>query len=377
MTVPRPSSLDLLATDEEEALRDSLRSLLVARCAPDQVSAVYDGDDAVSGPLWRALAVDMGLAGLLVPEELGGAGGTARDAAVVLAELGRVVAPVPFLTSAVVATLAALPAGDASLLGGLADGSRTAALLVPLTAAAASYVPSVTRTSEGLNGRVPVVAGAIGADVLLVPARTRDGLDAGVELHVLEAGAAGLEVQPVISLDMTRQVADVTLTDVAPVVLLDASRGDDAVRRALLTGAALLASEQVGLAERCLEDTVSYLRQRRQFGRVLAGYQAIKHRLAHLYIEVESARAAAQYAAAAAAEGDADLPVAAEVAAAYCSSVAVRAAEEAVQLHGGLGMTWEHPAHLLLKRAKADQLAFGGWGEHLSRLAELVELPPA
>ena len=367
------SDLVLLSTEDEQALRDSVRALLTSRCTPDRVAAVYDGDDSLNAPLWTSLAVDLGLAGLLVPEELGGAGGSARDAAVVLTELGRVVAPVPFLTSAVLAATALLPSGDRDALGGLAAGTLTAALVTPLSASSESFAASVERTGERLTGRVPVVAGALEADLLLVPVRVADG----VELHAVQAGAAGLTVAPVVSLDMTRQVADVTLEDVDSAVLLGADSGDSAVRRALLVGAALLASEQVGVAERCLEDTVAYLKERRQFNRVLAGYQALKHRLADLYIEVESARAAAQYAAAAAATDDPDLPIAVEVAQAYCSAVAVHAAEECVQLHGGIGMTWEHPAHLYLKRAKADQLAFGTSGEHLARLAELVGLPPA
>ena len=368
--LPPASDLLLLVTEDEQALRDSLRSLLAARCTPDRVAALYDGDDSAREPLWRSVAVDLGLAGLLVPEDRGGAGGSARDAAVVLAELGRVVAPVPFLTSSVLAATALLSAPD-DLVARLASGESTAALLVPLTASATSFVPIVRAETGGLTGQVPVVAGALEADLLVVPVRT----DGGVELHVVEADAAGVTVGPVVSLDMSRPVADVVLDRVASQAVVGAGDGDTAVRRALLLGAALLASEQVGVAERCLEDTVAYLKQRRQFGRVLAGYQALKHRLADLYIEVESARAAAQYAAAAAAADDPDLPLAAEVAQAYCSAVAVRAAEECVQLHGGIGMTWEHPAHLLLKRAKVDQLAFGSTGEHLARLGELVGLP--
>lgn len=369
--LPPASDLPLLVSEEEQALRDSLRSLLAGRCTPDRVAAVYDGDDSVREPLWRSVAVELGLAGLLVPEDRGGAGGTARDAAVVLGELGRAVAPVPFLTSSVVATTALLAADDDELLGRLASGESTAALLVPLTASAVSFAPVVRAGADGLSGRVPVVAGAVEADVLVAPVLA----DGGVELHAVETGAPGVTVSPVVSLDMSRQVADVSLEGAASRVVVAAAAGDAAVRRALLLGAALLASEQVGVAERCVEDTVAYLKQRRQFGRVLAGYQALKHRLADLYIEVESARAAAQYAAAAAAADDPDLPLAAEVAQAYCSVVAVHAAEECIQLHGGIGMTWEHPAHLLLKRAKADQLAFGSTGEHLVRLSELVNLP--
>ena len=375
--LPPASDLDLLAGEDEQSLQETVRSLLAARCTPDRVVAVFDGDDSLRAPLWHSVAVELGLGGLLVPEELGGVGGSARDAAVVLGELGRAVAPVPFLTSAVLAVTAALPSRDEALLSGLGSGEVTAALLVPLTASSGSFGPSVRAEDGGLRGRVPVVAGALEADVLLVPVAVSDEVSDGVELHAVEAGSRGLTVTAVTSLDMTRQVADVTLEGVGSRLLLAGDTGDPAVRRALLVGAALLASEQVGVAQRCLEDTVAYLKQRRQFGRVLAGYQALKHRLADLYIEVESARAAAQYAAAAVAADDPDLPVAVEVAAAYCSRVAVHAAEECVQLHGGIGMTWEHPAHLYLKRAKADQLAFGSAGEHLARLAELVGLPPA
>ena len=300
---------------------------------------------------------------MLIPEEYGGAGGSAREAAVVMTELGRAVAPVPFLTSAVVATSAVLPSGDESLLGGLAAGTTTAALVVPLTAGP-SFSASLSAVDDRVSGSVAVVAGALEADVLLVP--VVDGLVA------VEASAPGVSVTPVVSLDMTRQVADVSF-DGASARRLDVS--PDAVRSALQVGAALLASEQVGIAQHCLEDTVAYLKERRQFGRVLAGYQALKHRLADLFIEVSSAEAAAAYAAAAAAVDDPDLPVAAAVAQASCSSVAVRAAEEAVQLHGGIGMTWEHPTHLYLKRAKADQLAFGAPDQHLAALASLVDLP--
>lgn len=205
------------------------------------------------------------------------------------------------------------------------------------------------------------------ADVLLVPATIGDGL------AVYAVSAADVARVPVVSLDMTRQQADVSLDGAAgTLVLADA---EPAVRRALRAGAVLLASEQVGVARWCLEETVDYLKQRRQFGRVVGGFQALKHRLAALAIGVDSATAAARYAAAALAGDDPDLEVGAAVAQAYCSDLAVTAAEEAVQLHAGIGMTWEHPAHLYLKRAKADQIAFGAAGEHRARLADWVEIP--
>ncbi|MGZ6801492.1 MAG: acyl-CoA dehydrogenase family protein [Nocardioidaceae bacterium] len=376
--------VDLLYTDVEDSLRATVRDLLGSRCTPQSVLATYDGDRSAATVLWRSVAADLGLAGLLVPEADGGAGASAREAAVVLEELGRSVAPVPFLTSAVVATAALLGAGadpvdpaDGSgparrdLLAALAAGERTAALVVPLSASGFAVTPSVRAEAAGLTGRVTSVAGALDADLLLVPVVT----GAGVELHAVEPGAA--RVEPVVSLDMTRRLADVELADAPSTVVVDASSGEASLRGALRLGAALAASEQVGIAQWCLDTTVGYLKDRRQFGRVVGGFQALKHRLADLYVQVESARAAARYAAGTAADGDPDLEVAASLAQAYCSEVAVRAAEECVQLHGGIGMTWEHPAHLYLKRAKADQIAFGTPGAHRAHLAGLVDLPVA
>jgi alkylation response protein AidB-like acyl-CoA dehydrogenase len=370
------TDLDLLLSDVEDELRTSVRSLLGDRCPPSAVLALYDGDRSLVSPLWKALAIDLGLAGLLVPEERGGSGASAREAAVVLEELGRAVAPVPFLTSSVIAAtvlLAAEPGGPAdALLARLGTGDLTAALVVPLSTPPAFGVPAVTVDDGGrLNGRVSSVAGALEADVLLVPAVDRDG----TSVHAVQVGDA--TVAPVTSLNMTRQLADVTLENAAGERVLTAPDGAAAVRRGLATGAALLASEQVGVAQWCLATTVGYLKERRQFGRVVGSFQALKHRLADLYVTTESAGAAARYAAVTAAVDDPDRAVAGAVASSYCGDAAVRAAEEAVQLHGGIGMTWEHPAHLYLKRAKADQIALGTPGFHRARLAELVDLAAA
>jgi alkylation response protein AidB-like acyl-CoA dehydrogenase len=360
------SDLDLLYTDVEDDLRASVRDLLADRCEPTAVIAVYDGDRSLVDGLWKALAAEMGLAGLLVPEERGGAGASAREAAVVMEELGRAVAPVPFLTSAVIATTVLLDA-EADLLAALAAGERTAALAVPLSTAPDGALPAARADAGGrLTGAITSVAGALEADVLLVVATTGDG----VAVYAVPASAAG--IVPVVSLDMTRQLADVTFDGVAGELVV--ADGEPAVRRALQAGTALLASEQLGVARWCLDTTVAYLNDRRQFGRVVGSFQALKHRLADLYTGVESANAAARYAAAALAAGDPDAPVATAVAQAFCGDLAVTAAEEAVQLHGGIGMTWEHPAHLYLKRAKADQIALGTPGAHRARLAGLIDL---
>jgi alkylation response protein AidB-like acyl-CoA dehydrogenase len=362
---------DLLYSDVEEDLRSSVRSLLADRSPWSQVLKRAETSDTYDVELWRALAADMGLAGLLIPESLGGAGASAREAAVVLEELGRAVAPVPVLGSAVVATTALLHCvdsngGDTELLPLLASGDRTAALVVPFSARPGGGF-SVTADGDRLSGEVTSVADALPADVLLVP--TADGLFA------VDVAAAGVAVAPVVSLDLTRQLVDVTLDGATGRRVADGAAASDAVGAALLAGSALLASEQVGVASWCVESTVEYLKTRYQFGRLIGSYQALKHRVADMWVDATQARAVARYAADCLATGSDDLPVAAAVAQAFVGPVAVRSAEECVQLHGGIGFTWEYPIHLYLKRAKSDSLAYGSAAVHRAALGALVDLP--
>ncbi|MET8803677.1 acyl-CoA dehydrogenase family protein [Streptomyces sp. NPDC004546] len=352
---------DLLYSEEEEALRAAVRDLLTDHCPPADVIARVESDAPHDLALWKSLAEGMGLAGLLVPEEQGGQGASAREVAVVLEELGRAVAPVPYLTSAVVATEALLACGDEELLGQLASGRTIGALAVGLHAAPGAAFKSVRLEDGLLHGELTGIADAAVADVLLVPAD-----DGG--LYAVAAGAA--TVTPQTSLDLTRPLATVRL-DGAPGRRV--GEAEPAVRRALRAAAGLLASEQLGVADWALTETVRYLKERRQFNRPVGGFQALKHRLAQLWLEVVNLRAAARAAADALASGvDTDVSVA--VAQAYAAPVAVQAAEEALQLHGGIGMTWEHPIHLCLKRAKADSIAYGTAGAHREALAELVDL---
>ncbi|WP_157416912.1 acyl-CoA dehydrogenase family protein [Nocardioides sp. Iso805N] len=358
--------LELLDSDDDRDLRAAVAGFLGDRCPASEVAALYDGDRGMVEPLWRGLATELGLAGLLVPEQYAGAGATAREAAIVLEELGRSVAPVPFLTSAVVAATALAHAptdAGRELLAELAAGRRTAALVVPLPTAFAWPVPLVGAAT------VRSVAGVLEADTLLVP------VAAGTGIEVRAVAASEATLTPVVSLDMSRQLADVVVDPAAGTVVV-AGDATSAIRAGLLAGTVLLASEQVGVAQQCLASTVGYLQERRQFGRIVGGFQALKHRLADLYTAVEGASAVARYAAAALAAdpGAVEAEIAAHTAAAWCSEVAVLAAEEAVQLHGGIGMTWEHPTHLFLKRAKADQIALGLPGHHRARLGELVGL---
>lgn len=356
---------DLLYSEEEEALRAAVRDLLADHCDAAGVIARTESDAPHDVSLWKALSDGMGLAGLLVPESQGGQGATHREVAVVLEELGRTVAPVPYLTSAVVATEALLACeGEeaAELLGALASGRTVGALAVALSVAPGGAYKVVRHEDGALHGELTGIADAAIADVLFVPAD-----DGG--LYAVDASAVTITAQ--VSLDLTRPVAKATLDAVSGRLLGDA---EPAVQRALRAGAGLLVSEQLGLADWCLTETVRYLKERKQFNRPVGGFQALKHRLAQLWLEVVNTRAAARNAADALATGSEDTDVAVAVAQAYAAPVAVHAAEEAVQLHGGLGMTWEHPVHLHLKRAKADSIAYGTAGAHREALAALVDL---
>ena len=365
---------DLLYSDVEEDLRASVRDLLTDSASPTALLARVETAEPYDLKLWRTLAADLGVAGLAVPEELGGHGASAREVAVVAEELGRCVAPVPFLGSVVLATTALLGAAEspvaAELIGKLAAGELTGALAVPLSTVPGTGFPTTVKVdADGtLTGKVGVVADASVAELLVVPASGPDGPG----LYAVEASAA--TVTELISLDLTRRVAEVVLDKAPARLVASGEQAAAAVETALNTGAGLLASEQVGIAEWALTETVRYLKGRYQFGRPVGGFQSLKHRLADLYTDLVIARAAARYAADALANG-VDVPIAVSVAQARNAPIAVHAAEEAVQLHGGIGMTWEHPAHLYLKRAKADELALGTPGRHRARLAGLVDLP--
>src|ERR1700733_3502897 len=202
---------DLLYSDTEEALRDSVRRLFADKCPPELVMRAYDPAPHDFSGLWHTLAADLGIAGLLVPEELGGAGAGPREAAVVMEEIGRAVAPVPFLSSAVLATVALLRAGDTDTVQQLAAGSLTATLVVPLSTAPDDAVAGVSVSGDGLTGRVTSVAGASRADVLVVPVAGPDGL----ELHTVARDAAGVDVSPLLTLDMTRPIADLQFSSAA------------------------------------------------------------------------------------------------------------------------------------------------------------------
>ena len=378
-------------SEHEIELRSAVRSVLEDLAAFDAVLARTETGQTYDTGLWRTLAAEVGCAGLLIPESLGGADASFREAAVVAEEAGRSVAPVPYLGSAVVATVALLSVLEAGepgsaaageLLTDLAAGTITAALGVPFSSMPGTRPeltvrigPAAQGDADGLyrlSGSVSGLADALPADVLIVPA---DGVPHG--LYLLRADDHGVRRTPVVSLDMTRQLADLTLDNAPARRIAAGPQAELAVTAALQAGAAMLASEQVGLAERALEITLAYVKQRYQFARPVGSFQAVKHRLADLWVAVTQARAAARYAAACLAERDPDAPVAVALAKAVCSDTAVLAGQEMIQLHGGIGFTWEHPAHLYLKRAKSSSIGLGTADRHRGTLAGLVDLPPA
>jgi alkylation response protein AidB-like acyl-CoA dehydrogenase len=398
---------DLLYSDTERALGDSLSSLLADRGSLDKVLARTESTETYDDGLWQAVAGDLGCAGLLIPERDGGAGASIREACSAAEALGGSVAPVPFLGSSVVATAALLSVASgipadaaggaprsatsgtpftparaaADLLRRMASGSVTVALAVPFATAPGGAFPISVRVAAPrpgdaqtgvarLRGTVSGVGDALPASVLLVPA---DGVPSA--LYLVDMSSSGVAKAPVVSLDMTRQLCDMSFDDAPGTLIASGAAAADALDAALTAGAAVLAAEQVGLAQRCLDMTLAYVKERRQFARPVGSFQALKHRLADVWVAVSQARAASRYAAACLASGDPDAKVAVAVAKAYCSEAAVHAAQECVQLHGGIGFTWEHPAHLYLKRAKADSIGFGTPGAHRAALASLVNLP--
>ncbi|MFD6449799.1 acyl-CoA dehydrogenase family protein [Nocardia sp. NPDC060220] len=341
-----------MSSNELLEFRTSVRALLGKHATSAALRTAMDTDLGYDPKLWRMLCEQVGVAALAVPEEWGGAGAGLVESLMVVGELGRTLSGVPMLGSAVLGVQAILLAGDeqscARLLPDLADGSRTAALC--WADATGWDAAGVSATGGKLSGAAHYVPHGAQADLLLV--LTDDGL------FETTADAPGVAVTATPALDPTRKLATITFTD-APATRI--GTGDPAALRRRLREIAwaALAAEQVGAARRCLEMTVEYTASRVQFGRPIGSFQALKHRMADMYVLVESAESAALAAALAVAE---DSPSAAEdvwVARKHCTETFSTVAAETIQLHGGIAITWEHDAHLFFKRAHATAELFG------------------
>ncbi|MFE3546805.1 acyl-CoA dehydrogenase family protein [Nocardia sp. NPDC059177] len=341
-----------MSSNELLEFRDSVRALLDKHANSAALRAAMDTELGYDPKLWSMLCEQVGVAALAIPEEWGGAGAGLVESLLVVGELGRVLGSVPMLGSAVLGVQAILLAGDeqacARLLPDLADGSRTAALC--WADADGWDSPGVTAGDGTLTGTAHYVLHGAQADLLLVLT------DAG--LFETTAEAAGVTVTPTPALDPTRKLATITFADTP------ASRigtGDPAALRTRLREIAwaALAAEQVGAARRCLEMTVEYTASRVQFGRAIGSFQALKHRMADMYVLVESAESTALAAAQAVAENSASAAEDAWVARRHCTEAFATVAAETIQLHGGIAITWEHDAHLYFKRAHATGELFG------------------
>jgi alkylation response protein AidB-like acyl-CoA dehydrogenase len=360
-------------SDEQNQLRDAVRKFSAELFAEDKVRQFMESDPPFDPKVWARLGGELGVLGLSVSEADGGVGGTLVDQAVAIEELGARLACGPLFGTVYLAipALVAASSGPArdELLGDLIEGRRTAAVAV--IDRAGVFDPdavAVTADGDALSGKVTqVVDGGI-ADVLLVAARGSDG----IVLYAVDTAAAGVERTPLATLDLTRSEADITLSGAQATLIAGPDEAARVLDHALQVGAALLAVEQVGAAQYLLDLSVEYAKSRLQFGRPIGSFQAVKHRLADLLVDVEHARSTAYHAIWALTDGSDDPALATSIAQAVCSAALSHVATDTIQVHGGIGFTWEHQAHLYYKRAATDAALLGSAEQHRDRVAAMV-----
>jgi len=355
--------MDFVLSEEQRLIQETARSLLSDAAGMERVRAVIQGDAGWDASLWNSLTVEIGFAGLMVPEAYGGSGLGAVEMALALEETGRTLAPIPFFETAVLAVQAILSAGTEAqrerLLPGLASGE--------IKAAFAGTADRPTLKDGRLTGRARFVTFGHVADLLIVA--TQDD-----SLVAIPPSADGVKVERIPNLDQTRPFATIEFDlAVSPDDILGTAGGaGPAIARTLAIGSGLLAAEQTGGAQCCLDFTVEYAMQRVQFGRPIGSFQAVKHHLADMMVLIEASRSAALYAAAAIDEDDGELSEACAVAASWASDAFRHCSAEAIQLHGGIGFTWEHQAHLYFKRARSTSSWLGSPEAHREMLAKII-----
>ena len=369
--------MDLVFTPEHEALRAATRDLL-ARHGPEQaVRASMEADSGYDPELWRRMA-EVGLQGLAVPEEFGGAGGGIVELAVVMEEMGRALYCGPFLSSAVLAATA-LAAIDEPVARKYLPDICGGSLLAPVAdlglLAGDGQSPAVVANGDRtarLDGRIGYVPDGHIADLFVVTALN----EGQPSLYLVDGRSAGVTATLLPTMDLTRKMAAVELSGAEAQRLSTPEATGHALARVRHLAAIALAAEQVGGAQRMMELAVAYAKTRVQFGRTIGSFQAVKHRCAEMAVDVEAARSAAYHAVVTAA-GEPDgntLAIAASIAHSYCSEAFTRVTADCIQVHGGIGFTWEHPAHLYYRRAKSSELRFGSPAAHRRSLAALLHL---
>jgi alkylation response protein AidB-like acyl-CoA dehydrogenase len=371
--------MDFAFSEEQQMLRDSARRFLEDKVPMERVRELMETDSGFDPAFWAEMAAQ-GWQGMHIPEEFGGAGFGYLELVVLLEEMGRMLVPSPFFSTVALGANAMLVAGNEeqrkAYLPDVAAGERTLAL-AQLEASgrwdAEAVELAAAADGDGwvLTGTKHFVIDGHTADTLIVAART----PGGVSLFLVEGDAPGVSRRRVETMDMTRKQAEVEFDAVPTSEMLGAEgTGTEVLARVTDLAVVALAAEQVGGAERCLEMSVEYAKERVQFGRPIGSFQAVKHKCADMLVQVESARSAAHYAGWAAAEDNEELPIVAPLAKSYCSEAYFFAASENIQIHGGIGFTWEHDAHLYFKRAKTSQLLFGTPTQHRSLLADRLGL---
>ena len=362
-------------SEEQEELRRITRQFLESKSPETEVRRLMDTTDGYDPAVWGQMAGELGLQSLTIPEEYGGQGYTYVELTVVLEEMGRALLAAPFFSTVALATNTILHSGDEQarkdLLPGIASGETIATLAFTEPNGrwdTTGIEATATRSGDGwtIDGTKMFVLDGHVANLILVAARTGDG----ISLFRVEGDAAGLTRTPLATMDQTRKQAKLEFSGTPATLLGEENGGEAVLGRVLDLAAVALAAEQVGGAQKVLDMSVQYAKDRVQFGRPIGSFQAIKHKCADMLLEVESAKSAAYYAAWCAAELNDELPEVACLAKAYCSEAYFHSAAENIQIHGGIGFTWEHPAHLYFKRAKSSELLFGDPTYHRELLAQ-------
>jgi alkylation response protein AidB-like acyl-CoA dehydrogenase len=369
-------------SEEQEQLRDAVRRFMETKSASADVRRLMETTEGYDTAVWAQMGNELGLQGLAIPEAYGGQGFTFIELGIVLEEMGRVLLCAPYFSSVVLAANAILNAGTeaqkAELLPGIAAGETIATLAFTepngkWDAAGITMEAAGSGDAYTLSGtKMFVIDGHI-ADTVVVVARTAGSTgEDGIGFFVVDGDAAGLSRTALATMDQTRKQARLDFDGVTATPLGEVGTGWPALSKTLDQAAVAIANESIGGAQKCLEMAVEYAKVRVQFGRPIGSFQAIKHKCADMLLEVESGKSAAYYAAWAAAEDNEELPVVASLAKAYVSDAYFHSAAENIQIHGGIGFTWEHDAHLYFKRAKSSEILFGDATYHRELLAQRI-----
>jgi alkylation response protein AidB-like acyl-CoA dehydrogenase len=371
-------------SEEQEMLRAAARKFFENECTSEWVRKRMEEPAGVTDDYWARLA-EQGWLGLVYPEEFGGSGLGFVDLTVLMEEMGRVVMPGPFFSTVLLGGLAILEGGTPEQkkewLPRIATGRAKVALALAEPSArwdAAGITVTAKKAGDGhlLNGTKLFVLDAHLADAIVVAARTGSGREPehGVSLFLVPRGAAGLEVKLLPTMDQTRKLCEVTLRDVRGSLMGAADQGWPALARVIERATVAMCAEMCGGAQKVLEMTTEYAKIRVAFGKPIGSYQGVKHRAADMLVDVENAKSLTYYAAWAMDENVAEGALAASMAKAYASDAFRRVAGAGIQLHGGIGFTWEHDLHLYFKRAKSSEFTFGDATYHRERVAQLINL---